>query len=279
MPMSCLCFGALPSYRAEVQWQASMLCMSLVFALSELAKETLYCPTCDTTGGGGHLHDACAGVAGIALASNLGGMTSPISSPQNIFAIQEMGRGGNSVSWLSWFAVALPIAFIGNLVCWGVLLAVYRPMKTLKEVRRLPDTEVSLKLTLLASAPGALCQSLRQSFQSCAVVPHCHVKVYALLKASHACTGSNQLEAGLRDGDQPGHGGAVVRQLSTGQVPGADGHCCHHPHGLLLRLWPSEQGTHTAVSHLSARFQIASAVPTSLGLLGFEAALQDAWQA
>ncbi|CAK0783757.1 hypothetical protein CVIRNUC_006956 [Coccomyxa viridis] len=80
-------------------------------------------------------------VLGIALASNLGGMTSPISSPQNIFAIQEMGRGGNSVSWLSWFAVALPIAFIGNLICWGALLAVYRPMKTLKEVRRLPDTE------------------------------------------------------------------------------------------------------------------------------------------
>ena len=76
------------------------------------------------------------------MASNLGGMTSPISSPQNIFAIQEMGRGGNSVSWLSWFAVALPIAFVGNLICWGALLAVYQPNKTLKEVRRLPDTTV-----------------------------------------------------------------------------------------------------------------------------------------
>ena len=88
-------------------------------------------------------HVCCAGIA---LASNLGGMTSPISSPQNIFAIQEMGRGGNSVSWLSWFAVALPIAFIGNLVCWGALLAVYRPNRTLKEVRRLPDTTVRPRL-------------------------------------------------------------------------------------------------------------------------------------
>ncbi len=78
------------------------------------------------------------------MASNLGGMTSPISSPQNIFAIQEMGRGGNSVSWLSWFAVALPIAFVGNLICWGALLTVYQPNKTLKEVRRLPDTTVRL---------------------------------------------------------------------------------------------------------------------------------------
>ena len=73
-------------------------------------------------------------------------MTSPISSPQNIFAIQEMGRGGNSVSWLSWFAVALPIALLGNLVCWGALLAVYRPNRTLKEVRRLPDTTVRPRL-------------------------------------------------------------------------------------------------------------------------------------
>ena len=42
-------------------------------------------------------HQPC-GVAwsGIALASNLGGMTSPISSPQNIFAIQEMGRDGQA---------------------------------------------------------------------------------------------------------------------------------------------------------------------------------------
>ena len=103
------------------------------------------CCTPHHSGSTGCLRDASkeeAWFAGIALASNLGGMTSPISSPQNIFAIQEMGRGGNSVSWLSWFAVALPIAFVGNLICWGALLTVYQPNKTLKEVRRLPDTTV-----------------------------------------------------------------------------------------------------------------------------------------
>lgn len=89
----------------------------------------------------------CA-AAGIALASNLGGMTSPISSPQNIFAIQEMGRQGNAPSWLDWFAVALPVACLGNLVCWGMLLAVYRPGKTLKEVRRLNQTSVRALCTL-----------------------------------------------------------------------------------------------------------------------------------
>ncbi|CAL8461976.1 g1507 [Coccomyxa elongata] len=79
-------------------------------------------------------------VLGIALASNLGGMTSPISSPQNIFAIQEMGRDAEPPSWLAWFAVALPVACLGNLACWGCLLLAYRPGRTLKEVRRMPTS-------------------------------------------------------------------------------------------------------------------------------------------
>lgn len=82
--------------------------------------------------------------AGIALASNLGGMTSPISSPQNIFAIEEMGRGGEPPSWLSWMAAALPVACLGNLAIWALLLAAYRPGRDIKEVRRLPDSTVRL---------------------------------------------------------------------------------------------------------------------------------------
>jgi len=73
-------------------------------------------------------------VMGIALASNLGGMTSPISSPQNIFAIERMSMSGAPPSWLTWFAVALPVAFLGNLVCWALILMVYRPGATIKEV-------------------------------------------------------------------------------------------------------------------------------------------------
>lgn len=38
-------------------------------------------------------------VLGIALASNLGGMTSPISSPQNIFAIERMSMSGRCAVW------------------------------------------------------------------------------------------------------------------------------------------------------------------------------------
>eukprot|EP00878_Enallax_costatus_P012608 GHUV01013167.1.p1 GENE.GHUV01013167.1~~GHUV01013167.1.p1 ORF type:complete len:652 (+),score=137.56 GHUV01013167.1:111-2066(+) len=80
-------------------------------------------------------------VIGIALASNLGGMTSPIASPQNIFAVERMGMGGTPPSWLEWFAIALPVSFLGNLLCWGLLLLVYKPGKDIKEVRPLKPTE------------------------------------------------------------------------------------------------------------------------------------------
>jgi di/tricarboxylate transporter len=76
-------------------------------------------------------------VMGIALASNLGGMTSPISSPQNIFAIERMSMGGAPPSWLQWFAIALPVAVLGNLACWAIIIMAYRPGDTIKEVRGL----------------------------------------------------------------------------------------------------------------------------------------------
>ncbi|KIY94905.1 hypothetical protein MNEG_13057 [Monoraphidium neglectum] len=86
-------------------------------------------------------------VIGIALASNLGGMTSPISSPQNIFAIERMSIGGDPPSWLTWFAVALPVAFFGNVLCWGLILIVYKPGLKIKEVRPLKPPEDPLSAT------------------------------------------------------------------------------------------------------------------------------------
>jgi hypothetical protein len=53
-------------------------------------------------------------------------MTSPISSPQNIFAIERMSLDGAPPSWLSWFAVALPVALVCDLICWAMILLVYR---------------------------------------------------------------------------------------------------------------------------------------------------------
>jgi phosphate transporter len=63
-------------------------------------------------------------VIGIALAANVGGMMSPISSPQNMIALEIMSP---TLSWGEWFAVALPVACLSLLIIWSLLMIVYRP--------------------------------------------------------------------------------------------------------------------------------------------------------
>ena len=58
------------------------------------------------------------------MAANVGGMASPISSPQNIIA---MGNMNPPVSWLQWFTIAIPICVIADLIIWGIILLVYNP--------------------------------------------------------------------------------------------------------------------------------------------------------
>lgn len=61
-------------------------------------------------------------VLGIALASNLGGMASPIASPQNLIAISYMSE---PLSWAQWFAIALPVAFVSIVLIWILLIWMY----------------------------------------------------------------------------------------------------------------------------------------------------------
>ena len=61
---------------------------------------------------------------GIALAANIGGQSSPISSPQNLIAMLYMEP---ALGWLQWFEVALPVSIISILLIWGHLLASYHP--------------------------------------------------------------------------------------------------------------------------------------------------------
>ncbi|CAO3612470.1 unnamed protein product [Cunninghamella echinulata] len=65
-------------------------------------------------------------IIGIALASNLGGMASPISSPQNIIAIQNMSP---APSWGEWFIVSIPLCLVGNGIIWLWLVWNYAPEK------------------------------------------------------------------------------------------------------------------------------------------------------
>ncbi|KAI9256432.1 SPX domain-containing protein [Phascolomyces articulosus] len=75
---------------------------------------------------------------GIALASCIGGMTSPISSPQNIVTVQYMNP---SPGWGIWFAIALPISIFSVFVCWGLLLMVYRPDRACAHLNTIKPTK------------------------------------------------------------------------------------------------------------------------------------------
>lgn len=81
---------------------------------------------------------------GIALSSCIGGMTSPISSPQNIITIQYMNP---SPGWGNWFAVALPISILSVFVCWGLLLAVYRPASETPHLNKIKPTKEKVTFT------------------------------------------------------------------------------------------------------------------------------------
>jgi phosphate transporter len=60
------------------------------------------------------------------MASNVGGMASPISSPQNIVALGNMTP---AVSWLQWFMITLPCCIIIDLMIFALLLFVFEPAK------------------------------------------------------------------------------------------------------------------------------------------------------
>jgi di/tricarboxylate transporter len=58
------------------------------------------------------------------MAANVGGMASPIASPQNVVSIGIMNP---SPSWLQWFVIAIPVCIVLDLCIWAILLVVYRP--------------------------------------------------------------------------------------------------------------------------------------------------------
>jgi phosphate transporter len=77
-------------------------------------------------------------VLGIALAANVGGAASPIASPQNIIALQNMYP---SISWGTWFFISLPVCIISILLIWVLLLVTFQPGRdtTIVPIRPLKD--------------------------------------------------------------------------------------------------------------------------------------------
>ncbi|KAF7866909.1 hypothetical protein EAF04_005750 [Stromatinia cepivora] len=63
-------------------------------------------------------------ILGIALSSNIGGMLSPIASPQNIIALQIMSP---QPDWGTWFFIVLPVGIISIVLIWILLLLTFKP--------------------------------------------------------------------------------------------------------------------------------------------------------
>jgi phosphate transporter len=77
-------------------------------------------------------------VLGIALASNVGGMASPIASPQNIISIGMMDP---QPSWGQWFVISIPVCIISLLLIWLFLLVTFRSSEqiTIAGIRTVDD--------------------------------------------------------------------------------------------------------------------------------------------
>ncbi|KAL1835920.1 hypothetical protein VTJ49DRAFT_5888 [Mycothermus thermophilus] len=77
-------------------------------------------------------------IIGIALASNIGGMLSPIASPQNVVAIGIMDP---SPSWGEWFFIVIPVGIISIILIWLLLLLAFKPGRgtTIVPVRPVRD--------------------------------------------------------------------------------------------------------------------------------------------
>ncbi|TVY44538.1 putative transporter, partial [Lachnellula occidentalis] len=84
-------------------------------------------------------------ILGIALASNIGGMLSPIASPQNIVALQLMDP---QPSWGVWFFVVLPVGIISILLIWVVLMVSFHPGRgtTIVPIRPVKDRFTGVQL-------------------------------------------------------------------------------------------------------------------------------------
>ncbi|EAW08300.1 LOW QUALITY PROTEIN: putative plasma membrane phosphate transporter Pho87 [Aspergillus clavatus NRRL 1] len=96
-------------------------------------------------------------VLGIALAANVGGAASPIASPQNIIALQNMYP---SISWGTWFFVSLPVCIICIFLVWGLLVATFQPGRgtTIVPIRPVKDrfTGVQYFITVVTLVTIAL---------------------------------------------------------------------------------------------------------------------------
>ncbi|CCC68937.1 hypothetical protein NCAS_0B08530 [Naumovozyma castellii] len=75
-------------------------------------------------------------VMGVALSADIGGMASPISSPQNIISMQYLKPYG--IGWGQFFAVALPSGVLAMLFSWGLMCLTFKGFNKTKLEKFIP---------------------------------------------------------------------------------------------------------------------------------------------
>lgn len=83
-------------------------------------------------------------IMGIALASNIGGMLSPIASPQNVVAMDIMKP---APTWIQWFFIVIPVGVVSIILIWILLLLTFQPGKgtTISPIRSVKEKFTALQ--------------------------------------------------------------------------------------------------------------------------------------
>jgi di/tricarboxylate transporter len=95
-------------------------------------------------------------IMGIALASNIGGMLSPIASPQNVIA---MGIMKPPPTWIQWFFIVIPVGFVSILLIWLLLLLTFHPGRgtTIAAIRPVREKFTGLQWFVSIVTLGTIC--------------------------------------------------------------------------------------------------------------------------
>lgn len=82
---------------------------------------------------------------GLAFSCNLGGMLTPISSPQNAVALEALSTVGEEIAFGTWLALALPLVEIGTFSSWMVICLLYLSPCDVKQLPPLAYTPTTLR--------------------------------------------------------------------------------------------------------------------------------------
>mmetsp|Transcript_33901 Transcript_33901/g.79279 ORF Transcript_33901/g.79279 Transcript_33901/m.79279 type:complete len:721 (+) Transcript_33901:129-2291(+) len=72
----------------------------------------------------GNENYAKALLLGLAFSCNVGGMMTPISSPQNVASIQTLRSAGGFLTWSEWLAVSIPFCSLAVVSAWLIIIVV-----------------------------------------------------------------------------------------------------------------------------------------------------------